>query len=343
MATFTKAVKRAAKLRMALSGPSGAGKTYTALMLARELAKGGSVAVIDTERGSASKYADLFDFDVLELDSFAPQKYIEAIRAAAAEGYAVVVIDSLSHAWNGTGGILEQVEQIGKRKYNGNSFKAWGDIKPIENALIEAITGTPLHILATMRSKTEYVVEQNERGKATPRKVGTAPIQRDGFEYEFDVFGEMTPDNELIIQKTRCPALTGQVIAKPGKALADTLATWLNGAAPVAPAPKPTPPTPTPIRRAPVADDEPAITFTEAAQADSDAVTDAAPRTVPLLFEAWKHASLPPGEFAPHARKAGPNIDQLIAAVWPRIQAARAGAASDYDLHDLPMAAHGSH
>lgn len=103
---------------------------------------------------------------------------------------------------------------------------------------------------------------------------------------------------------------------------------------------------PAPVRRAPAppVEIEPHMTFVEAAQADSDAVTDdAAPRTVPLLFEAWKDAGLSPGEFAPHARKSGGDVDKLIAAVWPRIQAARAGAASDYNLHDLPMAAHGSH
>jgi len=233
--TFQRAVKREAKLRLALSGPSGSGKTYTALTLARSLAgPSGLVAVIDTEHGSASKYADLFEFDVLELDSFSPDRYVEAIHEAAAAGYAVIVLDSLSHAWNGTDGLLEQVEKIGKARYAGNTFKAWGDIKPLENRLIEAITGSPIHVIGTMRSKTDYVVEQNERGKAQPRKVGTAPIQRDGFEYEFDVFGELTADNELIVQKTRCPALTGQVIAKPGKPLADILIHWLIGA-PAAP------------------------------------------------------------------------------------------------------------
>jgi hypothetical protein len=223
MVAFKKAVKISAKLRMALAGPAGSGKTYTALLLAREIAGGQPVAVIDTERGSASKYADLFDFDVLEMDTFHPTKYVEAIRAAEAEGYAVIVIDSLTHAWNGKGGILEIVQR------KGNSFQAWGEVKPIENALLEAITGSRVHIIATMRTKTEYVVEQTDKGKAAPRKVGTAPIQRDGLEYEFDVFGELDQENTLTIEKTRCPALTGAVIAKPGSQLADTLRTWLTG------------------------------------------------------------------------------------------------------------------
>ena len=238
---FRKAVKSESWLRLALAGPAGSGKTYTALALASELAGGKPVAVVDTERGSASKYADLFEFDVLELEAFHPDRYVEAIAEAATGSYGVVVLDSLSHAWNGSGGILELVEEYGKRKYAGNSFKAWGDVKPIENRLVAALTGSPIHVIATMRSKTEYVVEQNDRGKATPRKVGTAPVQRDGFEYEFDVFGEMTQDNELIIHKTRCPALTGVIISKPGKPLADTLRAWLHGAPAAAVAREPAP------------------------------------------------------------------------------------------------------
>ena len=232
MAGFKKAVKHAAKLRMALVGPSGSGKTWTALELAKALSDGQPVAVVDTERGSASKYADTFSFDVLELDTFHPNSYIQAIAEAAREGYAVVVLDSLSHAWNGRGGILEIVQR------KGNSFQAWGEVKPIENALIEAITSAPIHVIATMRSKTEYVVETNDKGKSAPRKVGTAPVQRDGLEYEFDVFGELDQENTLTINKTRCSALTGAVIAKPGKPLAATLKSWLAGA----PAPAPTPP-----------------------------------------------------------------------------------------------------
>lgn len=231
---FVKAVKAQSFLRLGLSGPAGSGKTYTALSVATSLADGKSVAVIDTERGSASKYSDLFDFDVLELETFHPQKYVEAIHEAVAAGYGVVVIDSLSHAWNGKGGILEIVQR------KGNSFQAWGEVKPIEAALIEAVTGAKIHVIATMRSKTEYVVEKDERtGKSAPRKVGTAPIQRDGLEYEFDVFGELDQENTLMVQKSRCPALAGSVIVKPGRPLAETLRTWLSGAPAPTPAPAP--------------------------------------------------------------------------------------------------------
>jgi hypothetical protein len=233
---FVKAVKHEAKLRMALAGPAGSGKTYTALTFATALADGQPIAVVDTERGSASKYADLFSFDVMELDSFHPDKFIQGIHEAEQAGYAVLVIDSLSHAWNGTGGLLEVVDAITRRSNSKNSFNAWGEATPIQNRLTDAITRSTLHIIATMRSKTEYTVEF-VNGKNTPRKVGTAPIQRDGFEYEFDVFCDLDIDNTLIVQKTRCPALTGAVIAKPDAKVADTLKDWLSGA----PAPEPLP------------------------------------------------------------------------------------------------------
>lgn len=230
---FKKAVKYDAKLRMALAGPSGSGKTYTSLVLAHALANGGAVAVVDTERGSASKYADVFPaFDVLELDTFHPQQYIDAIHEAEQAGYAVLVIDSLSHAWNGPGGLLELVENIAKRSKSQSTFNAWSEATPLQNRLIDAITRANLHIIVTMRTKTEYVVEQNERGRSAPRKVGTAPVQRADVEYEFDVYADMDVDNSLIVHKSRCSALAGAVIAKPGPEVAHTLKAWLQGTEP---------------------------------------------------------------------------------------------------------------
>jgi hypothetical protein len=228
---FKKATKFASKLRLALAGPSGSGKTFTALTLAMALAGDGEVAVIDTERGSASKYADQFLFDVQELESFHPQNYINAIHEAEAAGYAVLVIDSLSHAWNGPGGLLEQVENITKRSKSGSSFNAWGEATPLQNRLIDTITRSKLHIICTMRTKTEYVIEPNSYGKSAPRKVGTAPVQRADVEYEFDVYGDMDIDNTLIVHKSRCSELAGAVIAKPDHQVAETLKRWLSGEA----------------------------------------------------------------------------------------------------------------
>jgi len=226
---FQKATKKQAKLRLALIGPSGSGKTYTALTLATHLVPNGRVALIDTERGSASKYADLFSFDVQELDSFHPQRYIEAIGDAQAAGYDVLVIDSLSHAWMGKDGALELVDKAAKRNPGGNSFAAWRDVTPLHNQLVDAMLAARLHIIVTLRSKMEYVQEKDERGKTVIRKVGLQPVQRDGLEYEFDVVGDLDQDNTLVITKTRCSTLTGAVVPKPGKELAAALDTWLQG------------------------------------------------------------------------------------------------------------------
>jgi hypothetical protein len=233
MPGFRKAEKRQAKLRMALVGPAGSGKTYSALSIASHL--GERIAVIDTEHGSASKYADIFTFDVMELETFHPQRYIDGITYAEMAGYDVLIIDSLSHAWAGKDGVLELVDRAAKSNRSnssgqGNSFGAWRDITPIQNALIDRILGAKLHVIATMRTKTEYVQEKDERNRTVVRKVGTQPVQRSESEYEFDVVGDLDQDNTLIVTKTRCPALTGAVIPKPGQQVADTLTAWLQGA-----------------------------------------------------------------------------------------------------------------
>ncbi len=233
MMQFQKATKTQARLRLALDGPSGSGKTYTMLRVATAL--GARVAVIDTERGSASKYADEFSFDALNLESFHPQTYIDAIHAAEASGYDVLGIDSLSHAWFGREGALELVDREAKKSKSGNSFTAWREVTPLHNALVDAILRANLHVIATMRTKTEYALSTNERGQIIPKKIGTAPVQRDGMEYEFDVVGDMDLEHNLIVAKTRCRALDGQVIAKPGAELANTLKQWLTDGAPVPP------------------------------------------------------------------------------------------------------------
>lgn len=237
-----KATKEQAKLRLALIGLAGSGKTYSALAIATALVPGGRVCVIDTERGSASLYADRFSFDVIELESHAPENYVEAIEHVEANGYDVCVIDSLTHAWAGKDGALEQVDKAQRRNGSGNSFTAWRDVTPKHNALVEAMLRTRMHLIATMRSKMEYVLELDERTKKqVPRKVGLAPIQRDGMDYEFTVVGDMDLEHRLIVTKSRCLGAVdvGDVIEKPGEKLAAKLRTWLNSG--VAPAPRPAP------------------------------------------------------------------------------------------------------
>jgi hypothetical protein len=240
--SFKRATKLESRLRMAMIGPTGSGKTFSALSIASGLGK--RIAVIDTEHGSAAKYADRFgEYDTLELQSFAPASYVEALELAGREGYDVVIVDSLSHAWMGKDGALEQVDRAAKRS-SGNSFAAWRDVTPQHNALVEALLRCPAHLIVTMRSKTEYVLEEDSRGKKVPKKVGMAPIQRDGLEYEFDVVAELNTDHDLLVTKTRMPELDGVVTRNPGPALGAKIALWTRGEKPVPQAPKSVPPPP---------------------------------------------------------------------------------------------------
>lgn len=221
-----KAVRYAAKLRMALYGPSGSGKTYLALLLAMALAEqsGKRVCVIDTEKKSASKYADLFpgfDFDVINLTNYHPNGYIEAIKAVARTGeHAVLILDSISHEWDGAGGALELV---------GKDFTNWAKVTPLHNAFVDEMLKVDLHVIATMRAKEEYSMEKEDGKKAVIRKVGVEPIQRKGIQYEFDVVGSLEIDNSLTIEKSRCSTLSGKTFVKPGREVADALIPWLDG------------------------------------------------------------------------------------------------------------------
>ena len=235
---FNKAVKTESKLRMAIAGPSGSGKTYTALAVASELVPGGRIAVIDTEHGSAAKYADIFTFDVAHAaPPYHPDGLIKLVQFAAGNGYDVIVVDSVSHYWSGAGGVLDIKEDVERRMRNPNSFSAWKEVTPIHQRMIDGLVAVNAHVIVTMRSKQDYIlVEKN--GRMVPQKVGMAPVQRDGFEYEFDVAMDMDIENVGRVQKTRCPALTGAAFIKPGADLAGILRGWLTGAAPEkAPAP----------------------------------------------------------------------------------------------------------
>lgn len=225
---FRKASKENSPLHVAITGPPGAGKTYTSLSIGSYL--GERRALIDTERGRASKYAGEFDFDTLKLENFHPRTYIEAIQAAEAEGYDVIIIDSLSHAWAGPGGVLDLVNQIAHEP--GGSFAAWQKVTPLQNQLVDTILSCRAHVIATMRSKMEYVPEKNQdTGKTVIRKVGLQPIQRENIEYEFDVIGEMDLSHTMRITKSMCRMLEeykGGVIHKPGRDVAEILLQWRN-------------------------------------------------------------------------------------------------------------------
>jgi len=190
MSVFQKAERRKAKLRLALCGPSGSGKTYSALKIAKGM--GGKIALIDTENGSGQLYCDIADYDVAEIaPPFSVEKYIGAIKAAEEAGYDVLIIDSLSHAWSKAGGILDEVnKRAGKNAFTNG----WRDATQLHDKFIDAILQSPIHIIVTMRAKTAYEMEKDDKGKVIPVKKGMEPVQRSGLEYEFTVVLDM--DNE---------------------------------------------------------------------------------------------------------------------------------------------------
>lgn len=231
---FKRAERKKAKLRLALCAPSGAGKTYSALMIAQGL--GGKIAMIDSERGSGELYSSLCEYDVCQLTApYTPDKYVQAIKEAERAGYSVIIIDSLTHAWAGTGGLLEEVD---KRKGNGNDFTAWRVVTPMHNALVNAMLDSSCHIVATMRTKTAYDMVKDERtGKIKPVKVGLAPVQRDGLEYEFTVVLDIDIDKHVATaSKDRTSLFDGKVFV-PNVSTGEELKAWLEqGVAPSQPA-----------------------------------------------------------------------------------------------------------
>jgi hypothetical protein len=201
---FKKASKKKSKLRLAIEGASGSGKTYSALVLAKGLGK--KMAVIDTEFGSASLYADKFDFDVLNLDPpYSPERYIEAIKNAEEAGYDVCIIDSMSHEWNGEGGCLDIQNKMG-----GNSYTSWGKVTPRHDKFINAILTSRMHIISTLRSKANYETGKDTSGKMTVEKKGTSPIQRDSVDYEFTIVFDLNQQHMARASKDRTSLFDGQ-------------------------------------------------------------------------------------------------------------------------------------
>lgn len=239
---FRKASRQNTKLRLSLIGPPGAGKTLTALRIARGMGCK-KIAVIDTENGSSELYAGMvlddcaelgeLNFDVAIMSApFTVDKYIRATNAAASEGYDCVIIDSASHAWAGEGGILQQKERMDAR--GGSSFNNWGKLTPEQEKFKNMVLHNKTHLIVTMRTKTAYVIEENEKGKSAPRKVGLAPIQRDGFEYEFDLVLNIAEDHHFMASKDRTN-MFGDHIFKGDETIGAQLKDWLeSGSAAIA-------------------------------------------------------------------------------------------------------------
>lgn len=230
---FIKAEKRRSKLRIGITGVSGSGKTLSSLILAKGM--GGKTAMIDTENGSGSLYADHellkgWSYDVLEITpDYTPEKYIKAIEEAEKMGYDNLVIDSLSHVWTGSGGVLSSVD-----KYNNTvANSGWRTMSPRHNALIDKILTSSLHIIVTMRDKTEYSYEKDpQSGKVVPKKIGLAPVQRPDMEYEFTVVLDISRDGHLAtIQKNRTTLWQDEVPFIVTEETGKEVIEWLNSGA----------------------------------------------------------------------------------------------------------------
>lgn len=219
--------RKRAKIKMALQAPSGAGKTMSSLLLAHGLTNGdfSKVAVIDTENGSADLYAHLGNYNVLSLTPpFKPQKYVEAIEVCEKAGMEVIIIDSISHCWDY---LLDYHSSLA-----GNSFTNWGKIKPLEKLFIDKILQSPTHIIATMRTKQDYVLNQKD-GKFIPEKVGLKAVQRDGIDFEFTLVFDLDIKHFAVSSKDR----TGLFMDKPEfKITSETgqkILNWCNSGSPV--------------------------------------------------------------------------------------------------------------
>ncbi|MBP2583354.1 hypothetical protein J3A78_003832 [Streptomyces sp. PvR006] len=224
--TFAPATRETARARIALQGPGGSGKTKTALKFAETLAKGGEIGLVDTERGSALKYAPVpgrpdlggHAFQHLPLAVCSPENLIAVVRAAEEARIAVLIVDSWSHFWAGKGGLLARVDQESRKPgHYGGSYTAWGPVNELEQDMLDALLGFPGHVIVTMRTKNDYEME----GKKVT-KIGVKTVQRDGAEYEVDVVIDMI-EGTGTVTKTRYDGLDGLTAHHPGAEVAETI------------------------------------------------------------------------------------------------------------------------
>lgn len=204
-----RATRKKTKLRLNLSAPSGAGKTYSALLMAKGLVGDWEkIAVIDTENGSASLYEHLGPFNAIDLaPPFSPERYIQAIDACIGAGMECIIIDSSSHEWSGPGGCLEINEQLAQAKFRNNTWSAWSETTPRHDAFVSKVLHAPVHIITCTRSKMETVMGEDKKVK----KVGMKDVQRDGWEYELTVSLSIDRDtHKAIASKDRTELFEGK-------------------------------------------------------------------------------------------------------------------------------------
>lgn len=220
---FKQAQRKGSHLKVAITGPAGAGKTYSALRLAKGISNNGRIALIDTENESASLYASDFQFDVTSVEPpYTIDKLTQPTKYVLENGYDVLIIDSASHFWNG---VLEYKNQLDKR--GGNSYTNWNEANKNYDLMLRAILFSKIHVIACMRSKMEYVLEENDKGKHVPKKIGMAPIMRDGVEYEFSTVFDLDVSHQAMASKDRTK-LFGDKIFQITEQTGVLLRDWLN-------------------------------------------------------------------------------------------------------------------
>ena len=223
-----KAEKKRVKLKMAVQGPSGSGKTWGALALARNLWPQAKMCVVDTENESASLYADRFEFDTIPLGPpFTTARYVQCIDAIAKAGYDVIILDSITPQWDGEGGILRRKEEMDRRP-GSNGYANWATFTPEHEAFKQTMMQTPMHVIATMRSKQDYILVANDKGKQVPKKVGMAPIQRDQMDYEFTLVFDVEMDHKGAASKDRTGLFNDKVVDLADLKTADAIRNWLD-------------------------------------------------------------------------------------------------------------------
>jgi len=223
---FHHAQRKQSKLRLAMTGASGSGKTYSALLLAQGL--GGNIAVADTERGSAALYSHLFDFDTVEIEPpYQIKKWIDIFDSAVESNYNVLILDSITPLWSGEGGLLEMKEQLSKHS-GKNSFTAWADVTPLYNKFVERMLNANIHIIATIRAKAEYAME-TDGGRTVVKKIGLGPQFRDGIDYEFTTVFDIASDHSALVSKDRSGLFDAKTPFVIGKETGQKIGKWLEG------------------------------------------------------------------------------------------------------------------
>jgi hypothetical protein len=225
MLQLKKATRKQVKLRVGLSAVSGGGKTMSALLLAYGMTNDWSkIAVIDTENGSASLYSHLGEFNTIDLSApFSPERYIECIKACEDAGMEVIIIDSITHEWDGKGGIIDISNSM-----TGNSFTNWAKLTPRHDAFINSILQSKCHIISCVRRKQDYEMTKDKDGKIKVEKAGLKEITREGFEYELTLNFNLEINHHATASKDR----TGLFMDKPEFIITSetgkTLINWCN-------------------------------------------------------------------------------------------------------------------